>query len=267
VNPHAGGGGEGITRQPLLSVLMGLFNLRLGYWADNPNRHPVDQRPGSRVMRWLSHFHPNMLSPGLCESFARENLNEHEAQLLLTDGGHFENLGLYELVRRRLALILVCDATADADFKFTDLANAIEKVRTDFGALIDLRSDDLAALVPRRPADAPADTGMPTAQRGYLIAPITYAPHSDDEAPSQGLLIYLKATFFEQLSAELHGYRRAHADFPNQPTGDQFFDERQFEAYRELGYMACWRLLEDLSAADEAVQSQLAPLASAWLRG
>lgn len=266
LNPNTGGGGEGVTRQPLLSVLMGLLNLRLGYWAKNPNQQDGGQRPSSTLMRWLSACHPNMLSPGLFESFARESLNEHEAQLLLTDGGHFENLGLYELVRRRLAVIVVCDATADADFKFTDLANAIEKVRTDFGAIIDIQSEDLAALVPRRQPGAPADTGFPTAQRSYLIAPITYAPHSDGEAASEGLLIYLKATFFETLSAELYGYRSAHDDFPNQPTGDQFFDERQFEAYRELGYMACWRLLEDLHAADAAAQPPLAMRAAAWVR-
>lgn len=67
-------------------------------------------------------------------------------------------------------------------------------------------------------------------------------------------LVHVAVLLLLALSAELHGYRRTHADFPNQPTGDQFFDERQFEAHRELGYMACWHLLQDLSAADAAVR-------------
>ncbi len=145
VNPNAGPGGMGITRQPVLSVLMGLLNLRLGYWARNPKiaLQTGNAKPGTRWMR------PNLLHPGLFESFGRFNLNEYERHLLLTDGGHFENLGLYELVRRRLKLIVVCDATADPEFKFGDLANAIQKVRADFGALIDISAEQLATLVPQ----------------------------------------------------------------------------------------------------------------------
>jgi len=145
VNPNAGPGGMGITRQPVLSVLMGLLNLRLGYWARNPKiaLQTGNAKPGTRWMR------PNLLHPGLFESFGRFNLNEYERHLLLTDGGHFENLGFYELVRRRLKLIVVCDATADPEFKFGDLANAIQKVRADFGALIDISAEQLATLVPQ----------------------------------------------------------------------------------------------------------------------
>jgi Patatin-like phospholipase len=245
VNPNAGGGGEGITRQPLLSVLMGILNVRLGYWFDNPG-HGADGRSGSKTMNLLARLRPNLLSPGLAETLARESLNEHEAHVLLTDGGHFENLGLYELVRRRLSLIVVCDATADKDFTFTDLANAIEKVRSDFGALIDITREDLATLVPREAADAGDDGIGAVAERGYLVAPITYSRLPGEHAEQKGQLVLLKATFFKALSADLHSYRRTHPDFPNQSTGDQFFDEKQFEAYRELGFMTCWGLLQDL---------------------
>jgi hypothetical protein len=236
-----------VTRQPLLSVLMGLLNLRLGYWCSNPD-------PNSQPSSFLSSLFarrstPNMLSPGLFESLGRANLNEHEPYVLLTDGGHFENLGLYELVRRRLKLIVLCDASADADFKFVDLANAIEKVRADFGAIIHLSSDDLGDLVPRKRSSA--DAAMPAAQRGYVFAPITYARREDRSygcEADRGILIYLKATYFRQLYADLHGYRRAHADFPDQSTGDQYFDEKQFESYRELGFQTCWAMLQDLQA-------------------
>jgi hypothetical protein len=251
LNPNAGPGGLGVTRQPLLSVLMGLLNLRLGYWCPNPNPY---RQPTSLLSRFFARRStPNMLSPGLFESFGRTNLNEHEPYVLLTDGGHFENLGLYELVRRRLKLIVLCDATADADFKFVDLANAIEKVRADFGAIVHLSSEELGALVPRKRSST--DSAMTAAQRGYLIAPITYARREDRSygcEADRGILIYLKATFFKQLNADLHGYRRAHADFPDQSTGDQYFDEKQFESYRELGFQTCWAMLQDLLAHVDA---------------
>ena len=253
INPNAGPGGAGVTRQPLLSVLMGLLNLRLGYWCSNPN--PNASHSSALAKLFARKSTPNMISPGLFESFGRSNLNEHEPYVLLTDGGHFENLGLYELVRRRLKLIVLCDATADEDFKFVDLANAIEKVRADFGAIIHVHSGDLDPLVPRRPSGAsPDDTSMPLAQRGYLIAPITYARRdaaSDGDGADRGVLIYLKATFFKELYADLHGYRRAHEDFPDQSTGDQFFDEKQFESYRELGFQTTWLMLEDLRSNDD----------------
>ena len=248
VNPNAGPGGEGVTRQPVLSVLMGLLNLRLGYWVQNPKRAPGthDRKPGSRWMR------PNLLHPGLVESFGRFNLNEHARQLLLTDGGHFENLGLYELVRRRLKLIIVCDATADPKFKFADLANAIQKVRADFGALIDITAEQLATLAPQPQGDTKLDGAEPaTALKGYLIVPIRYSmrlAQGDHSERDTGTLIILKATAFKGLPADLFSYRREHPEFPNQSTINQFFNEQQFDAYRELGYTTAFQMLSELHA-------------------
>jgi|GEM_PF-2419061 len=39
------------------------------------------------------------------------------------------------------------------------------------------------------------------------------------------------------MPADLICYKKAHISFPDQSTADQFFDEKQFEAYRELGYL------------------------------
>lgn len=276
VNPNTGCGGEGITRQPVLSVLMSLLNIRLGYWFKNPryttdktNKDPFNPvaagktagqrqaatddtnicgRPKSLWSTLKPLFvKPNMIYPGMVESFNRFILHEDMSYVLLSDGGHFENLGLYELVRRRLKLIIVCDGAADPTYGFADLANAIEKVRADFGAIIDITSDELDILVPHRPDHYPeGDASIPVAARGYLLAPIRYAPRKTGASPGgagnksmneeSGLLIYLTTTFFKKLSADLHGYRQSHPEFPDEPTSDQFFDEKQFEAYRELGY-------------------------------
>ena len=280
VNPNTGCGGEGITRQPVLSVLMGLLNIRLGYWLNNPRRAAaratsVPDKTASpaqaakdadirqqRQSLWSSllslSVKPNLISPGIFESFGRYNLREDKRYVLLSDGGHFENLGLYELVRRRLKLIVVCDGAADAEYGFADLANAIEKVRADFGAVIDINSDDLDVLVPHRRDSYPKDDAiMPVATRGYLIASIKYAPLNPGASPEGaaarapqeecGLLVYLTTTFFKELSSDLHGYRQSHPEFPDEPTSDQFFDEKQFEAYRELGYQTAWRMMLETS--------------------
>ena len=262
INPDAGVGGEGVTRQPVLSVLMGLFNIRLGYWHANPN---PDARKLGRL-KWMHSFPwllfrrrstPNMIYPGLSESFGRGQLNEHEPFVLLTDGGHFENLGLYELVRRRLKLIVVVDGGADPDYTFGDLANAIEKVRADFGALIEISSAELNTLIPRRrESDSQDKDSLPCAERGYLVATIRYASRqvgterggSSEPAEETGTLLYLTTTFFKELKADLHGYRQTHPEFPDQPTADQFLDEKQFEAYRELGYQTAMQAIGQLSA-------------------
>jgi hypothetical protein len=226
VNPDAGGGGDGITRQPFLSILMGMLNLRLGYWVPNPDPQK------SKGM--LKPPVPNYIWPGLWEIIFRYRLNEKAYFLQLTDGGHFENLALYEMIRRRLKLIIVCDGTADPQYTFSELANAMQKVRTDFGALIIINNEDLKDLTPSQEINQ-----VKVAKKGFLKAKIVYADNS------KGRLIYINTTFCEELSADLYGYKREHPSFPEEPTIDQFFNEEQFEAYRELGYHIAWSMMKD----------------------
>jgi len=248
VNPSTGIGGQGVTRQPLLSMLMGLLNIRLGYWAPNPDPDPKNERKEEKKScKDNPRGIPNFLSPGLHEIFLRSKLNEKGDFVQLTDGGHFENLALYELIRRRARLIVVCDGGADPDFQFGDLANAMEKVRVDFGTLILANCKDLQPLVPRKKAGAKVtDDTIECAERGYIMCTIIYPDNS------QGRLLYLKTPFFEQLSADLYGYKKTHPQFPDEPTSNQFFDEKQFEAYRELGFQTAWRMMEDERIRDDA---------------
>ena len=225
MNPSAACDGEGITRSPFLSVLMGLLNFRLGYWAPNPKQ--------GWFRGWLRS--PNYLLPGLCEVLFRNLLNEENPFIELSDGGHFENLALYELVRRKAKLIIVCDGGADPHFTFSDLANAMEKVRTDFGAMILIESEQLKDLIPSQEIDT-----IKVAEKAYLIATIKYA-----DSDYEGKLIYLTTTFCKKLSADLYGYKKDNPSFPDQPTSQQFFGETQFEAYRELGFQVAWDMMRD----------------------
>ncbi len=247
-NPDTGVGGEGPTRNPVLSILMSLLNIRLGYWAPNPNPE-INRWQGKKVdgksFNPLHGYRPNFLVPTLTSTALGKAIggaiiklsnrllspqifgkNEQNRLLELTDGGHFENLGIYELIRRKLDVIIVCDGAADPDFKFADLGNAVEKVRVDFGTIISI---DLTPPIPSNRKFV--GHNIPYAESGFVIGKIIY-PNG-----SIGTLIYIKTTLIEDMPADLMSYRKAHRSFPDQSTADQFFDEKQFEAYRELGYL------------------------------
>jgi len=222
-NPHTGVAGKGPTRGPLVSMLMTIFNLRLGSWISNPKYG-------------APHRMMNYLKPGVC-SLLCFGYDENRRHLELTDGGHFENLGLYELVRRRVGTIIVSDAGVDKDFKFGDLANAIEKVRTDFGVSIRFEPEEIVlnSLLPVSASNSKLTDPYKIAEQGYVMGKIKY-PQMNSFASFEGTIFLLKTTMIKNLPADLYSYKAQHNDFPDQPTSDQFFDEKQFEAYRELGY-------------------------------
>jgi hypothetical protein len=216
-SPHAGVAGRGITRNPLVSLLLSLTNVRLGYWIRNPR--------ASRTPRtWHKWFPPNLLAPGIRQGLFGSGTTENAFFIELTDGGHFDNTGLYELIRRRVRIIVLSQGSQDLSYSMDDLANAIQRVRVDFGVHIRFTSDTypLGAL-------CPAELGA-VAKRGWALGTIKY-PGTE----SQGILLYLQAAPIAGMNADTVSYWRRNADFPNQTTADQFFDEEQLEAYRELG--------------------------------
>ena len=203
------------TRSRPLSFLMTLLNIRLGYWSPNP-RYPGFSSRKFRPWWWLYMLY-EMLGRGLTEK---------RLQVHLSDGGHFENLGLYELVHRRCRYIIVSDAAADPNFSFSDLAKAIEMVRVDFGAEIEIDVSDL------RPQGA-----NKCSKHAFALGKITYNPTGPGDEAEEAHLLYIKTALIDNLTQDIYGYQRAHKAFPDETTADQFFSEPQFEAYRELGFL------------------------------
>ena len=237
-NPNTGAGGAGPTRGRMLSLLMALLNLRLGYWVPHPNP------PGGGAVPVANHFRA-----ARCE-ISRTGYAEHRRLLQLSDGGHFENLGVYELVRRRVRVIVCCDAAADPGFDFKDLQVLMRRIGSDFGARIELDGEDrIERLIPRDPdprlvqaRDPDTDAypvGARFAERGYVRGTIVYP---DD---TQSTLILVKTAMIPGLDLPIRGYQGANRAFPDQSTADQFFDDEQFEAYRQLGYEIADRLVRD----------------------
>lgn len=205
-----------VTRARALSFLMALLNIRLGYWALNPKfgRRRARLRPW-----WWVFIGREMLGVGL---------DEKRRHVHLSDGGGFENLGIYELIRRRVRYVIVTDAGADPQTTLSDLGRAIERVRVDFGAEIDLDADRLYH-----------QRDQSLAQQPYVLGSIRYADGGE------GRILYIKPVLCAGLTADIYAYWRAHPSFPDQSTAEQFFDEAQFEAYRALGQQIVASLLGD----------------------
>jgi hypothetical protein len=209
VNPNMG-----FHSSPAVTFLLTLFDARLGWWLPNPS-HPMRPLADSTPFfgRWL-----------IAEMLGRTH--EGGKYVHLSDGGHFENLGLYELVRRRCRFIVCVDAAADPASGFADLGNAVHKCRVDFGADIHI---DVSALRPQA-------EGL--AARSCAVGSIVYADGS------RGTVLYVKPTLTGMEPTDIQHYARAHPSFPHESTGDQYFDEAQFESYRRLGQDVMTRALE-----------------------
>lgn len=213
---NAGYLGKGVTTDSIVSSLMAVLNMRLGIWVRNP-RHPV----GLFGLSTPSYAFPVLSSVVGGSHRASSRFVE------LTDGGHFENLGVYELVRRKLSLILVVDGEADPTFGFPAFVSMCQRVREDFGARIVPDGAGLDDVRPSLPGGYPE--GVKFAKQSYFTATLTY------EDGTKGRMVYIKATLIAGLETAIVGYRASFHDFPHQSTADQFFSTDQFDAYVGLG--------------------------------
>lgn len=236
VSGAAASSNMGYHSSPPLSFLMTLFNLRLGRWSPNP----VREKAWKKASPSFGMF--SILSELL-------GLTDTKADFLyLSDGGHFENLGIYELVRRRCRLVVVIDASCDRQQTFDDLGNAVRKCLTDFNVPIELDAGRIKSLSATTPQGVSYATGV-----------IKYS-QSDGETAPDGVLLYIKPVMIGGENADVLNYSKMHAEFPHESTADQWFDENQFESYRILGYRAARSALLDLVAdLDDGVGSALSP--------
>ncbi|MDH5536835.1 MAG: hypothetical protein OEZ08_14865, partial [Betaproteobacteria bacterium] len=215
----------GYHTSPAVAFLLTVFNVRLGHWCGDTRDAEAwrKREPALGLRYWLAE-----LTGTADQDYPFVNLS---------DGGHFENLGIYELVRRRCALILASDAGADPKYAFEDLAEAMRKCYTDFGVVIDFGKGGIEGIraARRKPSE-----------RHYAIAKIVYPGNRPP-----GTLVYWKASLTADLPPDILNYRRTHGDFPHETTADQFFDESQFESYRHLGFEVAKRSIDTMRADKE----------------
>jgi len=214
------------TGNPFLVFIMALLNIRLGYWLPNPQTVNALEAP---LGRWAAMAYPRAVRKLTARYtrvgpffFMRELLGLQPTKRLpyinVSDGGHIENLGIFELLRRRCRYIIAVDSEADPKMTFNGLATLIRLARTDMGVKIEINIDDLRL------------DGNCLSRSHAALGKIIY-----DER-DQGELLYIKASVTGSETEYVTEYRAANPDFPHQTTADQFFDEVQFECYRALGY-------------------------------
>lgn len=197
----------GLGSIPSLAALLSILNIRLGYWIGNPRRG-ISSTPGFTC---------------LLREMTGVGMSERNAWLNLSDGGHIENTGLYELLRRRCKFIICIDGEADPHSTFHGQITLLRHAQIDFGVRLEPRFDEI------RP-----DPDSKYSRSHYHMFRIHY-PADNTRPPSTGVMLYLKLSLTGDEAELLKRYRAGSPDFPHESTLDQFFGEEQFEAYRQLG--------------------------------
>jgi hypothetical protein len=206
----------GYHSSPALAFLMTLLNVRLGWWLGNPgvagNDTYTRRNPRSSILPFIYE--------------ATGNSNDRYAYVYLSDGGHFENLGMYEMVLRRTHRIVVSDAGADPNYIYDDLGNAVRKIRIDLGIPIDITHIGIIPPGDKKPG------------KYCAVGTIRYSA-VDGEGAVDGLLLYIKPVVYsDEGPRDVLNYSKNSTTFPHESTADQWFSESQFESYRRLGYFA-----------------------------
>lgn len=227
----------GYHTSPVVAFLLTVFNVRLGWWFPNPRHSGITSPSPWFSLRFL-----------VKELFG--GADDKSTYLMISDGGHFENLAAYELIRRRCRVIVISDAECDPDMKFEGLGSLIRMCEVDFGARITL---DVSGIRPN------PDTNWSGVR--CAVGEIDYG-----EGIPAGILIYLKASMTGHEDSAVRQYKASHPDFPHESTGDQFYGEDQFESYRRLGREIAGSMFASVDSNQDFV-AVASDLLRKWQRG
>lgn len=197
----------GLGTMRRLSFWLALLNVRLGYWVQTPGI--LGRLGGVPGLRFLL---KEMLG----------TMNEKSSCLNVSDGGHIENLGVYELLRRRCKYIVAIDGEQDPQMTFHALTTLQRLAFIDLGITIDINLDDLRL------------NKLGLSRSHFRFCRICYGDRPGAKK-EYGYLLYLKLSLTGNEGEFIRRYRLDEPVFPHHSTADQFFSETQFEAYRNLG--------------------------------
>ena len=225
--------------------LMTLFNIRLGYWMRRPG---LDREAKSKFRKLASRL---FSGPGPLYFFREMTgaLHERTRYINLSDGGHIENLAAYELLRRQCKFIVCVDAGMEPGMECADLMRLQRLAEIDFGIRMHFDPTELSLLPTRY-------------SRAYgVLVKIDYAPEEAaagrETSDQLGWMLYLKLALTGTEPRHVLDYHRQNPAFPHQTTGDQFYDEAQFESYRCLGRCAASSLFREEIIGPEQTGKEL----------
>jgi patatin-like phospholipase len=213
----------GYHSSPLVTFILTLLNVRLGAWLGNPGK------AGDHTFHLG--YPASSVRPIIDEAFGLTN--DTSPYVYLSDGGHFENLGLYEMVLRRCHYIVVSDAGEDPACSFADLGEAVRKIRIDFGIPIEFGP---MGIYSRSQIDPSREAG-----HNCAVGQVRYSVVDGSTAPD-GIIVYIKPACYGNEPRDIYEYFKRSETFPHESTADQFFSESQFESYRMLGAHTMERL-------------------------
>jgi hypothetical protein len=253
--------GLGARTSLSLSVLLGLANVRLGYWWDcgvSPGSRPPKSRIPETRMAWIGRLLTAVapVHAHLCDELLARFHGPARRHWYLSDGGHSENTGAYELIRRRVPFIVICDNGCDPGYEFADLANLARRVRVDLGAeLAFFAKDQLRNVLPGELLSyfGTIEDFDPKRQQDRLdpsphalLAGVFYEDPLREKREPDSMILVLKPSLSGDEPLDVRQYRAEHGAFPQEPTADQFFDEAQWESYRRLGEHIASRVFDDI---------------------
>lgn len=221
----------------VLAPTLALLNLRLAYWVRNPRLLRQDGRNHSAAVRdWK-------ISYLFCEMFGW--LHEGMSKINLSDGGHIDNLGLYQLLKRRCDVIFVSDAESDPGMTFASFVDVQRFARIDLGIRLEVPVADIreAALKRQAKLNKEGALSVRSPDKAHVAIGRVYYPETQygtgpTLSEKEGILVYVKSCVTGDESDYVLDYEKRYRRFPHEATSDQFFSEEQFEAYRALGFHA-----------------------------
>jgi hypothetical protein len=245
--------GQGRNTTLPMALLLGLFNVRLGYWWDSGVG--TGERPGRFPPSFLRRIGsiPSFLfktQSTLIAEWWRYFQGPGHRYWYLSDGGHIENSALYELLRRRVRFMIMVDGTHDPEYIFDDLSALVRRARLDFGASFDWIDPGVAELLPppwiQEWIDSNALGTLQSLKRegphAGALARVTF----DDDAKNPCWLLVLKGCLVPQdMPLDLRSYSEQNKAVPNDSTFDQFLGDDQWESYRVLGERNANRIFKD----------------------
>ena len=245
----------GKMTRPAMRILLSAANARLGVWLPSParvrdeiswaKRHPPRHDAGRHgpLRRIGSAMRRHWWQPDLKHLWAEAagSLHLDGRWIYITDGGHYENLGMVEALRREPDHLIVVDASGDGPGQFSTLGQAIALARSELGVQVDIK--------PAASLKADPQTGL--CARPYAAGTFSY-PGESEEAAGRHHLVYLKLAVPVDAPLDVLAYKERHGTFPTDSTLQQLYDDQEFEAYRELGYHCALAAVRDIRYGDGA---------------
>ncbi|QXH33709.1 patatin-like phospholipase family protein [Pseudomonas muyukensis] len=242
--------GMGPRTQRGLAALLTFAGVRLGYWLSQRER-------GGAAVAGTIFSRMQAKSKALLSELSATFDAGPDANWFLTDGGHFENTGVYPLLLERARVIVLADCGADPSYSFEDVENLVRKARIDMGIRITFRRpNDLAGLPAEILGKDACDWSECRKYFGTLqeltrddseaCLALATLEYPDDTCTRQAIMILVKPNICRSVPMDVANYKRQNPVFPQETTGDQFFSENQWESYFALGNNLGEHLCADL---------------------